>query len=125
MLVKMVALCVIYSSEKNETVYFEEGWNQLDFFIVAVSVTDMLFDSSGNSKFKALKALRAFRGLRPLRMISRYEGLKLIVSALMRAIPALGNVLMVCSLFMFIFAIVGINLFKGKMYDCYIPAGQS
>jgi len=58
---------------------------------------------------KALKALRAFRGLRPLRMISRNEGLKLIVSALLRSIPALGNVLMVGGLFMFIFAIICSN----------------
>jgi len=76
---------------------------------------------SQSSKLKSLKALRAFRGLRPLRMISRNEGLKLVVSALLRALPALGNLVMVCSLFFLVFAIVGVNLFKGRLYSCNFP----
>lgn len=69
----------------------------------------------------ALKALRALRALRPLRTISRAEGLKLIVDALLRAIPALGNVIMVSALFVFIFSIIGINFFKGLFFKCYLP----
>lgn len=69
----------------------------------------------------SLKALRVFKGLRPLRVISKDEGLKLIVSALLNSIPALGNVLMVSSLFLFLFAIIGLNLFSGMFYSCVMP----
>lgn len=72
----------------------------------------------GGAGLSALKALRALRALRPLRTISRAEGLKLIVDALLRAIPALGNVIMVSGLFIFIFSIISINLFKGLLYKC-------
>lgn len=86
----------------------------MDFFIVGISIVDWVISSSGNSKLKALKALRAFRALRPLRMINRNEGLKLVVTALIQAIPAIGNLMMVVGLFMFIFSIIGINTFSGK-----------
>mmetsp|Transcript_75812 Transcript_75812/g.164111 ORF Transcript_75812/g.164111 Transcript_75812/m.164111 type:complete len:115 (-) Transcript_75812:70-414(-) len=114
MVVKMIAMGVFWEDDRNELAYFSDGWNILDFFIVMVSIIDFLITDS--TKLKALKALRAFRALRPLRMISRNEGLKLIVDALLTAIPALGNVLMVCSLFIFVFAIVGINIFGGKFW---------
>jgi len=86
----------------------------LDFFIVSISIVDWVLSSSGNSKLRALKALRAFRALRPLRVINRNEGLKLVVTALLQAIPAIGNLMLVVSLFMFIFSIIGINSFSGR-----------
>jgi hypothetical protein len=72
------------------------------------------------SALKSLKALRALRALRPLRVISRNEGLKLVVNSLFSALPALGNVMLVCGLFVLIFAILGTNFFKGKYFRCDI-----
>ena len=73
------------------------------------------------STLKALKALRTIRALRPLRVISRNEGLKLVVNALISSIPPMVNVLLVCVLFVFIFAILGTNFFKGTFYRCVAP----
>jgi len=115
----MIALEVFWSptaiSLGDGGAYMTQGWNLLDFFIVSISVVDWILSSLGSSKqLKALKALRAFRALRPLRMINRNEGLKLLVTALLHAIPAIGNLLMVVGLLMFIFAIIGINTFSGR-----------
>ena len=77
------------------------------------SLADFFIGPSGGSALKSLKALRALRALRPLRVISRNEGLKLVVNALFSSLPALGNVMLVCGLFVLIFAILGINFFKG------------
>lgn len=51
-------------------------------------------------------------------MISRNEGLKVVVNALFASIPAMANVLMVGLLFLLIFAIMGVNFFKGEFYQC-------
>ena len=98
--------------------YLRVSWNQLDFFVVIVSVTNLAIGSESNPALKSLRALRALRALRPLRMISRNEGLKIVVNALFAAIPQLGNVTMVSGLAMFIFAILGINFFKGQFFRC-------
>ena len=67
---------------------------------------------------KSLKAFRALRALRPLRMVSKNEGMKIVVKALMTSLPGLTNVIVVCMLLLLILAIVGVNLFKGKFFSC-------
>jgi len=44
---------------------------------------------------------------------------QIVVNALMNAIPAIINVLMVCMVFWLIFSILGVQLFKGKFYKCF------
>lgn len=51
-------------------------------------------------------------------MVSKNEGMKLVVGALMTSIPSMTNVLVVCMLLLLIMAIVGVNLFKGAFYHC-------
>jgi hypothetical protein len=65
-----------------------------------------------------LKVLRAFRALRPLRVVSRNQGIKLAVGSLFGALPAILNGFIVTMLAVFIYAIVGISLFKGQFYKC-------
>ena len=51
-------------------------------------------------------------------MVSWNEGLKLVVNALLSAIPAMFNVILVCGLFVLIFAILGVGFFKGTFFQC-------
>merc|ERR550532_1504249 len=63
--------------------------------------------------------IRAFTTiLRPLRAISRWQGMKIVVNALMYAIPSIINVLLVCLVFWLIFSIMGVQFFGGKFYKC-------
>jgi hypothetical protein len=66
--------------------YFSSGWNILDFVIVLIAILSLTLSGSNLS---ALRSLRTLRALRPLRVISRIEGMKVVVSSLLRAIP--GN----------------------------------
>ncbi|EHB16850.1 Sodium channel protein type 11 subunit alpha [Heterocephalus glaber] len=88
--------------------YFTNAWCWLDFIIVVVSVVVSFVDLQ---KWKALRTLRA---LRPLRALSRFEGMKVVVNALIGAIPAIVNVLLVCLIFWLTFCILGVNFFSGK-----------
>ncbi|CAG7831981.1 unnamed protein product, partial [Allacma fusca] len=107
--------------------YFTSSWTLLDFFVVVVSVVSWRYgmlnkgkpgQSTRKSQIAAFKALRTLRALRPLRAISRWQGMKIVVNALMFAIPSIVNVLLVCLLFWLIFAIVGVQIFKGKFHKC-------
>jgi hypothetical protein len=51
-------------------------------------------------------------------MISRNEGMRLVVNALFASIPSMSNVLIVCLLFILIFASTGISFFAGAFYHC-------
>uniref|UniRef100_A0A8D2LN69 Sodium channel protein n=1 Tax=Varanus komodoensis TaxID=61221 RepID=A0A8D2LN69_VARKO len=99
-------------------VYFTNAWCWLDFLIVDVSLISLTANWLGYSELGAIKSLRTLRALRPLRALSRFEGMRVVVNALLGAIPSIMNVLLVCLIFWLIFSIMGVNLFAGKYYRC-------
>uniref|UniRef100_A0A8C6MJI8 Sodium channel protein n=1 Tax=Nothobranchius furzeri TaxID=105023 RepID=A0A8C6MJI8_NOTFU len=100
-------------------VYFTNAWCWLDFLIVDVSLVSLTANILGYSELGAIKSLRTLRALRPLRALSRFEGMKVVVNALVGAIPSIFNVMLVCLIFWLIFSIMGVNLFAGKFYYCF------
>uniref|UniRef100_A0AAY4BFG7 Sodium channel protein n=1 Tax=Denticeps clupeoides TaxID=299321 RepID=A0AAY4BFG7_9TELE len=97
--------------------YFTNYWCWLDFLIVAVSLVSMVANAL-NYNQGAIKSLRTLRSLRPLRAMSRFEGMRVVVNALLGAIPSIFNVLLVCLIFWLIFSIMGVNFFAGKYHYC-------
>ena len=139
--IKIIALGFMFTNQKvinrGQTAYIRNPWNIIDFIVVVASLVDFIVTvqtktnigvestaavGEGNlsSSLSSLKALRALRALRPLRMISRDPGMKLIVNALLQSIPSMGNVTIVCMLFVLIFAIMGVDFFKGLFKHCSI-----
>ncbi|XP_029311373.1 LOW QUALITY PROTEIN: sodium channel protein type 4 subunit alpha A [Cottoperca gobio] len=98
--------------------YFTNAWCWLDFFIVDISLISLAANLMGYSDLGPIKSLRTLRALRPLRALSRFEGMRVVVNALVGAIPSIFNVLLVCLIFWLIFSIMGVNLFAGKFYRC-------
>ncbi|XP_046710268.1 sodium channel protein type 4 subunit alpha A [Silurus meridionalis] len=98
--------------------YFTNAWCWLDFLIVDVSLISFTANLMGYSELGPIKSLRTLRALRPLRALSRFEGMRVVVNALVGAIPSIMNVLLVCLIFWLIFSIMGVNLFAGKFYRC-------
>ncbi|XP_036299084.2 voltage-dependent L-type calcium channel subunit alpha-1S, partial [Pipistrellus kuhlii] len=90
-------------------------FNILDLLVVAVSLISMGLPSSSISVVKILRVLRV---LRPLRAINRAKGLKHVVQCVFVAIRTIGNIVLVTTLLQFIFACVGVQLFKGKFFSC-------
>jgi voltage-dependent calcium channel L type alpha-1D len=102
--------------------YILDGWNRLDFIIVLISIVGILVDQGilTISNITFLRALRALRALRPLRMISRAPGMKRVVDTMLACIPSAFNVFLIIALFFLIFAIIGVNSFKGTHGSCNI-----
>ncbi|XP_076370116.1 sodium channel protein para-like isoform X2 [Tachypleus tridentatus] len=98
--------------------YFTNAWCWLDFIIVLVSVINLIATTAGVGKIQAFKTMRTLRALRPLRALSRSQGMRVVVNALIQAIPAIFNVLLVCLIFWLIFSIMGVQTFGGKFYHC-------
>ena len=90
--------------------------------IVMFSIIGIIMENlstTGNTKAaETLELLKMLRVLRSLRMISKNEGLKLSVLSLIYSMPGIFNVTIVTGLFMVIFGIFFLNLFKGKFYYC-------
>ncbi|KAK1332585.1 hypothetical protein QTO34_007268 [Cnephaeus nilssonii] len=111
---EMLLKWVAYGFKK----YFTNAWCWLDFLIVDVSLISLVANTLGFSEMGPIKSLRTLRALRPLRALSRFEGMRVVVNALVGAIPSIMNVLLVCLIFWLIFSIMGVNLFAGKFGRC-------
>ncbi|XP_064166777.1 sodium channel protein type 2 subunit alpha-like isoform X1 [Anguilla rostrata] len=98
--------------------YFTNAWCWLDFLIVDVSLVSLVANAMDCAELGPIKSLRTLRALRPLRALSRFEGMRVVVNALVGAIPSIMNVLLVCLIFWLIFSIMGVNLLAGKYYHC-------
>ncbi|XP_049628782.1 voltage-dependent T-type calcium channel subunit alpha-1G isoform X2 [Suncus etruscus] len=117
MTVKVVALGWCFG----EQAYLRSSWNVLDGLLVLISVIDILVSTvsdSGTKILGMLRVLRLLRTLRPLRVISRAQGLKLVVETLMSSLKPIGNIVVICCAFFIIFGILGVQLFKGKFFVC-------
>ncbi|MEL6366081.1 MAG: ion transporter [Pseudomonadota bacterium] len=89
--------------------FFRGGWNLFDFSVVLVSALSI---TSG------LAALRALRVLRLLRIISIFPRMRVVVSALINAIPGILSVGVVVLLVVYVFAVIAANLY-GPMHGEY------
>ncbi|MCI4389945.1 hypothetical protein PGIGA_G00116920 [Pangasianodon gigas] len=97
-------------------------FNLLDLLVVGVSLVSFGIQSSAISVVKILRVLRV---LRPLRAINRAKGLKNVVQCVFVAIRTIGNIMIVTTLLQFMFACIGVQLFKGKFFRCNDEAKSS
>lgn len=88
----------------NKGSYLRDAWNILDFIIIISGYLGYILEGGGAN----LSVLRSFRVIRPLRTISSVEGLRIIVSSLVNALPLLRDTIMVLIFFFLIFAIAGV-----------------
>lgn len=82
--------------------FFRSGWNLFDLIIVGVSFLP-------SSQF--FTVARLFRILRALRTVSVMPDLQRLVTALLRSLPALGHILILLALLMYVYAAIGTSLF--------------
>ncbi|KAM8981864.1 voltage-dependent L-type calcium channel subunit alpha-1C isoform 13-T13 [Sarcophilus harrisii] len=97
-------------------------FNILDLLVVSVSLISFGIQSSA---INVVKILRVLRVLRPLRAINRAKGLKHVVQCVFVAIRTIGNIVIVTTLLQFMFACIGVQLFKGKLYTCTDSSKQT
>uniref|UniRef100_A0A672LMC8 Voltage-dependent L-type calcium channel subunit alpha n=1 Tax=Sinocyclocheilus grahami TaxID=75366 RepID=A0A672LMC8_SINGR len=116
--IEIVLKMTVYGAFLHTGSFCRNSFNILDLIVVGVSLLSMGMESSTISVVKILRVLRV---LRPLRAINRAKGLKHVVQCMFVAIKTIGNIVLVTMLLDFMFACIGVQLFKGKLYYCTDP----
>ena len=102
--------------------YLKDNYNILDFVIVVFSILSWVLESLDTGiDISYLKALRALRALRPLKLVSKNEGMKLVVNSILASIPNLINVFLISILFFFVFGVLGLSILMGRVSYCFDP----
>uniref|UniRef100_G3S767 Voltage-dependent L-type calcium channel subunit alpha n=1 Tax=Gorilla gorilla gorilla TaxID=9595 RepID=G3S767_GORGO len=122
---------IAYGFLFHQDAYLRSGWNVLDFTIVFLGVFTVILEQVNviqshtapmSSKGAGLdvKALRAFRVLRPLRLVSGVPSLQVVLNSIFKAMLPLFHIALLVLFMVIIYAIIGLELFKGKMHKtCY------
>ncbi|XP_067286903.1 calcium channel, voltage-dependent, L type, alpha 1D subunit, a isoform X11 [Pseudorasbora parva] len=119
---EIVLKMTTYGAFLHKGAFCRNYFNLLDLLVVGVSLVSFGIQSSAISVVKILRVLRV---LRPLRAINRAKGLKHVVQCVFVAIRTIGNIMIVTTLLQFMFACIGVQLFKGKFYRCNDEAKSS
>ncbi|XP_042603674.1 voltage-dependent N-type calcium channel subunit alpha-1B isoform X10 [Cyprinus carpio] len=125
MVIKMIDLGLLLHPGS----YFRDPWNILDFIVVTGALVAFACSSFMGSQqsvtrgtkgkdINTIKSLRVLRVLRPLKTIKRLPKLKAVFDCVVNSLKNVLNILIVYILFMFIFAVIAVQLFKGKFFHC-------
>uniref|UniRef100_A0A8C8JFG3 Sodium channel protein n=1 Tax=Oncorhynchus tshawytscha TaxID=74940 RepID=A0A8C8JFG3_ONCTS len=94
-------------------IYFQEGWNIFDGVIVSLSLMEL-----GLANVSGMSVLRSFRLLRVFKLAKSWPTLNKLIKIIGNSVGALGNLTLVLAIIVFIFAVVGMQLFGKSYRDC-------
>eukprot|EP01062_Namystynia_karyoxenos_P048095 TRINITY_DN3652_c0_g1_i1.p1 TRINITY_DN3652_c0_g1~~TRINITY_DN3652_c0_g1_i1.p1 ORF type:complete len:2249 (+),score=470.10 TRINITY_DN3652_c0_g1_i1:88-6834(+) len=102
------AKMIVYGlTNKEKKGYLNNPWNRIDLFVCITALLGL-----------AIEEFKLFRSLRAVRLIILAPGVRVLVLSLSTALPQIGYVCLVCSFIWLVFAVLGVQLFKGSFYYC-------
>jgi voltage-gated sodium channel len=113
----IIEIALRFLARKDTKSFFKSGWNVFDLSLILISlVPEGLFSHPA-----AIMSLRILRVFRILRLVRTAPEIKLIISVLARSFSSLTyNALFFC-IFLYLFAIIGVTLFKLPAVNAQTP----
>ena len=99
----VIEIVIRYLAHPNKKRFFHSGWNIFDTIIVIGSLIP-----SGGSGVLLARLLRVFR---VLRLVSMVPELRLLINALIKAIPRMGYIALLMFVIFYIYAAIGSIIF--------------
>jgi hypothetical protein len=92
--------------------YFKENWNVFDFLIVIGTIAGIILNLTTNISVGSTTTLvRSFRIFRVFRLVRSAKSLRLMFTTFIVTLPALANIGGLLLLLLYLYAILGVNLF--------------
>ncbi|XP_074047733.1 cation channel sperm-associated protein 4 [Macrotis lagotis] len=87
-------------------IYWKDGWNILNFFIVLILVLSLFFNV-----FSAIAIVYTLRALRLVHVCMAVEPLARILRVIIQSVPDMANIMALILFFMLVFSVFGVTLF--------------
>jgi voltage-gated sodium channel len=96
--------------------FFTNGWNVFDFIVVGIALLPSI---------EIFSVFRILRVLRVLRLISMIPQLRLVVDALLQAIPGISSIFALLIVLYYIFAVIATKIFGPNFPQWFGDIGSS
>ncbi|XP_021945092.2 voltage-dependent T-type calcium channel subunit alpha-1G isoform X3 [Folsomia candida] len=101
--------------------YFKSKWNQLDIFIVILSIAGIILEKMESDFIPInptiMRVMRVLRIARVLKLLKMASGIRALLDTVVQALPQVGNLGLLFFLLFFIFAALGVELFGRLLCD--------
>eukprot|EP00744_Colponema_vietnamica_P002169 GILI01003469.1.p1 GENE.GILI01003469.1~~GILI01003469.1.p1 ORF type:complete len:956 (-),score=53.50 GILI01003469.1:231-2717(-) len=91
--------------------YLLDPWNRLDLFLTAISVVNFVVRETTTTNVSILQALYIFRLLRMFRLMKKFKGIRILFEVVWYSLSSLINVGGFMLVLMFLFSVMGMQLF--------------
>ena len=91
--------------------YFKESWNKFDLFIVIFSLIEITLNEIYGFDLPIISLFRIFRIGRVLRIMKSASNLRVAFTTFILTLPAVANIGALILLFLYIYTILGVQLF--------------
>lgn len=101
--------------------YFYYSWNKFDLSIVIGTDIGLLMNviNMGINISTVATVVRAFRIMRIFRLVKSSQNMRIILDTIAHIMPQVTNIMSLVFLLLFIYSVLGINLFATVMYQDY------
>jgi voltage-gated sodium channel len=127
--IRIIQLCILFvffmeivlrwTARRTNQEYTSDWWNWFDIFILVIGIIpevgDMLLEG-GEGQTHILSTLRILRVVQLTRSIRAIGELQLLIGVLIRSIRSLSYIAVLFLLVMYIYAIIGVTLFRNREY---------
>mmetsp|Transcript_2591 Transcript_2591/g.3694 ORF Transcript_2591/g.3694 Transcript_2591/m.3694 type:complete len:1759 (-) Transcript_2591:300-5576(-) len=96
--------------------YLSHRMNQFDAFIVVTSIIELIIQKTDTASVGGLSALRSFRLFRVLKLAKNWRDLQVLLQTALQTFYEIGNFAILLFLFLYIFALIGMQFFANKMH---------
>ena len=102
--------------------YFRDGWNVFDFVIVPLSLIPAGLLPIPVQVVRIIRGVRAFR---VFRLISAFRQMRLIIEAIIKALPGVAWTAALLAVIYYVFAVIGVTLFEESHPEYFGHLGRA
>lgn len=114
-------IAIRWTGRRTTEEYISDWWNWFDIFILMLGVipevADILLDNTNQDQQNIMSTLRILRVVQLTRSVRAIGELQLLIGVLIKSIRSLSYIAVLFLLIMYIYAIIGVTLFKNTDYD--------
>lgn len=117
----LIEIILRWNGRKSSQEYWADKWNWFDIFILSIGfipeIAGLLVTDMNEQQSSAFATLRVLRIIQLTRSIRALEELRILISVLIKSIKSLSYIAVLFLLVMYVYAIIGVTLFKNRDYE--------